>query len=230
MNVSVAMASYNGEKYIKEQIESICSQLAPNDELIISDDGSTDSTRAIIKYLSEKYGFIKLIDGPQMGIVANFSNAIMNCNNEIIFLSDQDDIWCEGKVDCIKKIFRDNPHKSLVLHSALLLEGEREYSQLIKSYSQGVIRNIIKSSYWGCCMAFRKDFIQKHLPLDSCIVAHDQIIGLLSEKSDLTIYLNVPLIKHRIHFDNKTNSLSLFKKICFRISMIKGLYYVTRKK
>lgn len=229
MNVSVAMATYNGEKYIEEQVESICSQLTPYDELIISDDGSTDSTKQIIKALSDKYGFIKLIDGPQMGIVANFSNALEKCKNEIIFLSDQDDIWCDGKVDSIKKIFQDNPHKYLVLHNASLLEGEKEYAQLIKSYSKGVIRNIIKSSYWGCCMAFKKELIEDYIPFDRCLIAHDQIIGLISENVKGTVFLNNILIKHRVHGTNKTKKLPLINKILFRIRLMRNYYELKSK-
>ena len=89
--ISVAMATYNGEKYIKKQIESILINLNKDDELIISDDGSKDKTLDIIKSIKDKR--IKIISGPKQGVIKNFENALNNCTGEYIFLSDQDDIW-----------------------------------------------------------------------------------------------------------------------------------------
>ena len=77
-SVSVAMASYNGARFIKEQIETILNQMEENDELIISDDGSKDDTKDIIHEFEKKDNRVKLIDGPQKGVVANFENALKN--------------------------------------------------------------------------------------------------------------------------------------------------------
>ena len=78
--ISVAIATYNGEKYIKEQLESIINNLLPQDEIIISDDGSTDNTRKIVDML--KCDMIKIIDGPKSGVKKNFENAIRNCSGK----------------------------------------------------------------------------------------------------------------------------------------------------
>ena len=224
MNVSVALASYNGEKYIEEQISSICSQLDNSDELVISDDGSSDNTLDIIKSLCERYSCIKLINGPQKGIVANFGNAMQHCKNDIIFLSDQDDIWCPNKVDIIKSIFSENPKAVVILHNATVLKNGNEEGLLFEGYNKGVISNLIKSAYWGCCMAVKREFIHPFLPFNDSVIAHDQLIGLLAEHVNGTIYLPKTLIMHRIHETNKTKKLSLNKKLSFRLRVLKDYY------
>ena len=93
--VSVAMASFNGEKYISTQIKTILENLTENDELVISDDGSTDGTRRIIEGFNDSR--IRLLEGPKQGVKKNFENAIRNCSGKYIFLSDQDDVWMCGK-------------------------------------------------------------------------------------------------------------------------------------
>ena len=108
-SVSVAMASYNGEKYIKEQLESILKQLKDTDEVIISLDPSTDATEQVIASLKDKR--IQVISGPGKGVKKNFENAIIHCKNDIIFLSDQDDIWLDGKQNADSNIFYRNTVK-----------------------------------------------------------------------------------------------------------------------
>ena len=106
IRVSVAMATYNGEKYIKEQIDSILNNLEKSDELIISDDGSKDGTIKIIQEYQKKDSRIKLYDGPKNGVKQNFANAIKNCSGEYIFLADQDDIWNDKKVEKVFPLYQ----------------------------------------------------------------------------------------------------------------------------
>ena len=112
---SVALASYNGEKYIEEQISSILKCLDTTDELIISDDGSTDKTLNIIKQFTDNDNRVKCIKGPCCGVVKNFENAISHCGGDFIFLSDQDDIWHSNKIEKILPLLKEN---ILVCHNA----------------------------------------------------------------------------------------------------------------
>ena len=100
MSVSVVMAAYNGEKYLPQQIDSIISQMNPDDELIISLDPSDDRSEQIIRDYCMKYSNIRLLMGPGKGLISNFENGLRSAVNEYIFLADQDDVWLKEKISC----------------------------------------------------------------------------------------------------------------------------------
>lgn len=222
--ISVAMASYNGEKYIKEQIDSIIMQLNKNDEIIISDDGSTDATIKIINSYNDSR--IKLIKGPRQGIKQNFANAIKNCNGKYIFLSDQDDIWDSKKIITVLDAFK-NYKCSCVMHDCEVFDSNsnkiiyNSFFKLRKS-KKGIIKNIIKNSYIGCCMAFDSNIKNKILPIPKKIYMHDQWIGLISEKNNGSIFINNKLLKYRRHNNNQTKMKhnTIFKMIYYRFNLI----------
>lgn len=203
--ISVAMATYNGERYVRDQIYSILKELKPYDELVISDDGSYDDTIKIIRNIDDPR--IKLIKGPRMGVKQNFANAIKNCTGKYIFLADQDDIWLDGKVDKVLNKFEDKV--TCVLHDAKIVDEKlnvinNSFFKFRKS-KLGKINNIVKNSYVGCCMAFSKELKPFILPIPDDIEMHDQWIGLLSEKYGKSVLLNEPLILYRRH-DSNTSS------------------------
>lgn len=206
-NVSVAMATYNGEKYIEKQIESIVKQLEINDELVISDDGSSDNTIKIIEKLSKKYTQIKLLDGPKKGVKQNFANAISNCNGKYIFLSDQDDIWINDKVVKVVEEFEKDTNIYCITHNCDVVNGDMS-EVLIDSFFEhrksraGVFANIYKNRYLGCCMAFRNDMKKYILPIPNDIEMHDQWIGVLCDKYGKSLFLNEKLIHYRRHGGN----------------------------
>ena len=119
--VSVAMATYNGEQYLEEQLDSILLNLSDQDEIVISDDGSTDKTIEIVQTYMCKDKRIRLIEGPRSGLIANFENAIRNTRGTYIFLSDQDDIWAENKVAKVLKCFQEH-QCSCVVHNAQVID------------------------------------------------------------------------------------------------------------
>ena len=120
--ISVCMATYNGEKYLKEQLDSILKQIQSSDELIVSDDGSSDLTRTIVQEYQNQYKNIHLVNGPKCGVQKNFENALKHAKGDILFLSDQDDIWVEGKVDRVLKEF-ENKNTLCVVHDAEIVDG-----------------------------------------------------------------------------------------------------------
>ncbi len=225
--ISVAMAAYNGERYLNEQLDSILIQLRENDEIIISLDPSSDNTESIIKEYCRKDSRVKLCHGPGQGVVRNFENAIKHCRNEIIFLSDQDDVWKDKKVMRVLKAF-DNPRIMAVLHDAEIVD---EYLKVTtKSFFQmkncrtGIIRNIVKNSYIGCCLAFRRKSLIKVLPFPEQIPMHDQWIGILCEWFGKVEFIREPLILYRRHGDNlsDTEHASLKQMIKWRVCLLKG--------
>lgn len=97
--ISVALCTFNGEKYISEQLDSILSQSVPVDEIIVCDDCSTDATKQILRQYAMQFPFIRLIENERnLGYIRNFEKAIRLCQGDYIFLSDQDDIWHSDKV------------------------------------------------------------------------------------------------------------------------------------
>lgn len=206
MKVSVALASYNGEKFIKEQLETILVNLHPEDEIIVSDDGSTDGTRSIIEGFADDR--IHLLDGPKCGVKKNFENAISHCTGDIIFLCDQDDTWAPNKVDRVLKEFEDEG-VSVVVHNCSL--SDENGGQLLNSYFEyrqsgpGYLKNIVRNSYMGCCMAFRSKYKNALLPIPADIEMHDQWIGLLCEKLGKSVYIPDKLIVYRRHESNASD-------------------------
>ena len=228
--ISVAMATYNGEKYIQEQLDSILKQLNDKDEIIISDDGSTDNTINIINSYKDKR--IRIIEGPHKGVKQNFANAISNCKGKYIFLSDQDDIWLDYKVNTVLKVF-ETTDCTCVVHDATVFDSNTNKVIMDSFYKfrksgKGIIKNIIKNSYIGCCMAIDKKIVDKIIPIPDDIEMHDQWIGIMCEKYGNSVFINDKLLKYRRHNNNqsKMNHYSLPKMIKNRITFIKRCFYV----
>lgn len=203
--ISVCMATYNGEKYIKEQLDSILKQISDSDEIIISDDGSTDNTVEIIKLYQESNRNIKLVEGPRKGLIKNFENALNLSRGEIIFLSDQDDIWVEGKVERVMKEF-EKTAVSLILHDAYIVDSEGKIIESSfykhRGSKPGLISNIVKNSYLGCCMAFKRELLNECLPFPAKIEMHDWWIGLMGEKFGKVTFIHKQYLMYRRHGDN----------------------------
>lgn len=205
--ISVAMISYQGEKYIEEQLDSILAILGPEDEVIISDDGSTDRTREILVHYESQDERVRMIDGPKAGVKKNVENALRACEGEYIFLADQDDIWMSEKVECVMKAFKQNG-AGLVVHDAIVTDGncrnvilDSFYS--LKSSGSGVVKNIWRNTYIGCCMAFKRDILEEVLPIPNYIEMHDQWIGVINDQLKRgTIFIPEKLIKYRRHGHN----------------------------
>ncbi len=204
--VSVAMATYNGERYLRRQIETVFMNLAPEDELVISDDGSTDQTLSIIQSFDDAR--IRLFSGPQKGINANFSNAIAHCTGDYIFLCDQDDIWHPNKVQRVLETFREQ-NCLLVEHDAVVADGVGNtiYPSFFdyRKVRSGFMRNIIRNTYHGCCMAFSAELKSRILPIPNGGFLHDQWIGLVAERSGKCVFLKELLMEYQRYESNASS-------------------------
>ncbi|PWV53544.1 glycosyltransferase family 2 protein [Chitinophaga sp. S165] len=197
--ISVCMATYNGELFIREQINSILPQLGQGDELIISDDGSTDSTVEIIKGIEDSR--IKLLHGNFRNVIKNFGNALSNVSGDFVFLADQDDIWEEKKVERSLEILKEY---DLVVSDSVIVDEHLQllYPSFFDFYGsgKGMLKNVLKSTYFGSCMAFRRSLLQQSLPFpDTREIGHDLWIGLVGEMTGKVCFLKEPLIKYRRH-------------------------------
>ncbi len=226
MSISVALAAYNGGRYIREQVDSILCLLGDDDEIVISDDNPSGDTRAALADIGDSR--VRYIEGKGKGVVSNFENALRSCRGEYIYLCDQDDVWMPGKVEKTRAEFEKGAF--LVLHNAEITDASlnptgRTCFELYNT-NTGLIRNLIRNSFVGCCMAFRREILDDILPFPDRLPMHDWYIGLISIKKGYKIALiDEPLIKWRRHADNVTGrATSLGQKIRFRIKMIGYLF------
>jgi glycosyltransferase involved in cell wall biosynthesis len=199
------MATYNGERFLVEQLESIISQLGPNDELIIVDDASQDSTCAVIEGFCDVR--IRLIQNEtNQGARASFETALRHTTGEIIFLSDQDDVWHPEKVSRFLHLFGARPEVTLAISDAQIIDGNGyvlSQSRLNgKNFRPGVLTNIVRNSYLGCALAFRRSALDYCLPFPRSIPMHDMWIGILNELFGETAFLKESLISYRRHGHN----------------------------
>ncbi len=226
------MATFNGGKFIREQLESILSQLPPDAEIIIADDGSTDDTLLVVDSLNESRIRVLLAER-HLGVIYNFERALRASKGEIVFLADQDDVWLPGKVEkCLAAL----NEADLVMHDAFLLGlsdafesawGRNGKLSDIRTYRSGVVANWWKNSFTGCCMAFRRNVLDKALPFPKNLPMHDQWLGLVAEKYFKVSYVNEPLVEYRQHSSNATHieksPAGVLQKIKWRVDLLKAI-------
>ena len=202
MNVSVAMAAYNGAEYISDQIESILGQLGKLDELIISLDASSDKTEDIITEYLIKDDRVKLIKNINKGVIRNFENAIMHCKNDIVFLADQDDIWVETKIKKQLEYFEDSSVGG-VCHFCKYIDEQGKVMEIQpknrKPHDISIGEILVKNPVQGSCLAFRREAISTALPFPNKIPMHDSWIGMWICANSRLLYIDEPLLLYRQH-------------------------------
>ena len=229
--ISVCMATYNGAKYIKKQLASILSQLSPIDEIIVSDDGSKDETISIIESLCDFRIKIYKNTGKH-GVVPNFENALSKANGDIIFFSDQDDIWAENKVQVM---VRELQNSDLVVHDALIMDKDDNISNVnyysLRAPHLGYWNNLMRNCFVGSCLAFKKEMLPYVLPFPKHILWHDMWIGLVISKKRKVKFIDNKLLYYRRHGGNASatgekSTFSRWKQLKYRLQM---LYYTLLK-
>jgi len=207
MKISVCLATYNGEKYIKEQLDSILVQLSEDDEVIISDDGSKDRTLDIIRGLKDVR--IKIFKNSlQKGYSKNFENAITISQGDIIFLADQDDVWMPNKVVLM---LRKLEKVDIVISNAEIVDENLKAVHAshfeLRSVKKGFFVNFLKTRYIGACMAFKRKILNKALPFpnNQKYCAHDYWLTLVTEFYYKVELEDTPLLKYRRHDLNASN-------------------------
>ena len=206
---SVAMAAYNGGRYLPEQIDSILDQLGQNDELIVSYDISSDNTLDILDDYAAHDPRVKIFKNTKPGIVGNFNNAISKCTKDIVFISDQDDIWMPGKREVMREVLNAS-HADLAIHNVVHIDSEGNVisGPLFQEYGirAGLLRNFAKPRYSGCCMAFPASTKRIIWPMPDSVVNYDHWIGFVCEALGNIVFVDDILLHHRLHGDNATVS------------------------
>lgn len=234
--ISVCIATYNGQNYIKEQLTSILKQLSAGDEIIISDDNSSDNTLELIMNLNDKRikifknrkNIIKHRSSSHIYATSNFENAINNAKGDYIFLSDQDDIWLDGKIYSFIHEMSEN-NKIMVFSNFSVINPDKKVvvSNFYKKnpIKKNIISNLIIMPFFGCTLAFKKELLEHILPFPEKLILHDNWIGFLALHYGDVSYLDKPFIFYRRHLNNvssyKGHSKNpIWYRILYRIQFI----------
>ena len=229
-HVSVCMATYNGEKYLAEQLHSILKQLGKCDELVISDDHSTDSTIRVIEECADPR--IRLVyNNAKKGYTRNFENAIKNAAGDIIFISDQDDVWVDSKVEVMRKYLKDY---DVVISDATYVNESLEVTRgshfKLSTMKGGFFRQLCKPCYIGACMAFNRVVLEKALPFPkrARYCAYDYWLTLVCECCYKIRLVDDQLILYRRHDGNASpagskSPNSFLQKVLIRVYSLAAL-------
>lgn len=237
--ISVCIAMHNGGNYIIEELKSILPQLGNNDEVVISDDGSTDGCIQAVKDLHDErikvypYECDKSVTMPRQFVTRNFENAMRQARGDIIFMADQDDIWKPNKV---KTCLEELQQYDLVLSELDICDGNSKPTG--EKWFNGKFRQknplkIFGMTYQGCAMAFNNKVLRAVLPFPERLLSHDHWIGYIAEMIGKVKYIEEPLMYYRIHDHNVSgNSHStntLWFKLSYRFYMAKEFLKIRLK-
>lgn len=242
MPISVCMAVYNGEKFLKEQIESILLQLGDKDELVIVDDCSTDNSVSIINSFTDNR--IKLhLNNKNSRHVITFGKAIELSQNEIIFLCDQDDIWIKERAKTFIDYFQKMENVKLITSNFLCVNENgniinNPLPTVSSEESFKYLRNISKIflgkiGYYGCSMAFRNELKPFILPIPDYIEAHDLWIALIANMLKINLHIEEKTLYHRIHSKSASEiarKRKLIRKIITRVNYFKAINEIQKRK
>lgn len=227
--ISVCIATYNGARYIGEQLASILKQLSAEDEVVVSDDGSTDGTIDIVRSLNDRR--IRIVDGPRRhSPTLNFEWALRNAKGEYVFLADQDDVWLEGKVRrCVEELQKCDCVVSDARVTDSCLNTTSESLFQLMHVRRGRLSNLLwRNGYTGCCMAFRREVLSKALPFPTDIPMHDIWIGNVAAFCGRLRFIDDRLLLFRRHdatasCNGKGSTYSLWQKLSFRWHTLKNI-------
>ncbi|WP_373034184.1 glycosyltransferase family 2 protein [Sulfurovum sp.] len=230
MKISIAMATYNGAAYLQDQLDSYLSQKRLPDELVVCDDGSTDETVVILEAFQKVAPFqVQIIKNENnLGYTKNFEKALSLCTGDVVFFSDQDDVWLPGKISTIEKVFNDNPDISLVIHDAELVNENLEPTGLTKL---GQIRSggySDNSFATGTLSAIRRDILNIILPFpDGIAGGHDGWVHIIARLVDRRMIVSDVLQKLRRHSNNTSEWVASSLTRIRKIDVAKSQFFAT---
>lgn len=216
LSASIAMATYNGTKFLPAQLDSILAQTEPVDEIVITDDQSTDGTPELVAAYAARAAIpIKFHSNPErLGFTRNFARAIGLCRSELIFLSDQDDIWLPEKVAVMKEAFAD-PDVQLAYHNAQVIGPDEQPLYPLFDAEEHVINAVRPFHPWaasnGMTQVFRAGLRAhddlwprslNHLWVEGEELFHDQWYFFLAQVLGRVAYIDRPLVRYRQHGGN----------------------------
>lgn len=218
--ISVVLASYNGEAYIEQQLDSLRNQTLSIHEVIIFDDQSSDMTASIVKNYIERYQLPWMLyeQKQNVGYIKNFSSALQKATGDILFLCDQDDIWELHKIEVMVKLFQEHPNITCINSSFTYINAKNEGIHQIQGYNNyGMLWSDVKEGLcvsipfeeiifhnisMGCTMAFRSKIKDVYVKYSTYCAPHDWEINRIAAIHDGLYFYQAPLIRYRIHDTN----------------------------
>lgn len=210
--ISVALCTFNGEKFVAQQLESILSQHLPVDEIVVCDDGSTDHTWEILTNFQNRYPKIFRIfrNEQTLQVIRNFEKAINLCTKDIIILSDQDDLWLPEKTENIKSYFDENPSMDALCHDLLLMKDETildftnwytlNFDPDELNHMSLIDRLLFRGNIvTGAGFSFRKRNEPVRFDKASSKFLHDRQLGLYFALEEKLGIIRKPLAIYRLH-------------------------------
>ena len=224
--ISIAMATFNGLPYLRRQIASILGQIDDADQFVIVDDASSDGTWEYLRALT--HSAIELDrHAVNRGIRLTFEAALRACRHDIVFLSDQDDVWAPHKRATVQRAFEDRPGTAIVISDARLIDAEdrvvgASFMATRGGFRGDVASTILKNRYLGCAMVLHRDVLELALPVPSRAPMHDMWLGAMGAIQGVVIYLDQPLLDYRRHANNatRTSHSSLTQMVRWRVGFV----------
>jgi glycosyltransferase involved in cell wall biosynthesis len=222
--ISIAMATYNGAKYLEEQLDSIYTQTYKEFEVIVIDDLSTDATVLILEKYKQKFGLKYFVNDVNMGVTKNFEKAILKCNGEYIALVDQDDIWLQNKLEVL---YENIGNSSLIYSNAGIINGNGEIQNKttrdiyplygVDSQTPDIYNYIVLNSFiLGCSTMFKRELLSTLVPIYQSTRNHDWWLTMCAHNTKGIKYIDEVLFYYRHHSNNYSRQgkeYSFFQKI-----------------
>lgn len=241
--ISIAMATYNGEKFIEKQLKSILDQTLKVDEMVICDDCSSDNTVEIIKNFIEVNNISNwklIVNDKSLGCSRNFFKAVKQCKGDLIFLADQDDIWENDKIEIMTNIMNERQDIYALNCMNSFIDDNDNFMDIPQDRSGNILKSSLynkpknkKMYFWrGCCMVFRRglnSYIESVYDVEAHLAYYDAYVSITAMALDGFYILDSNLIRYRLHGNNtcgtipclEEDKMSLFERI---VSMMRGVY------
>jgi glycosyltransferase involved in cell wall biosynthesis len=205
--ISIAMTTYNGEKYLREQLDSYLEQSRRPDELVVCDDRSSDTTLMILEEFRNAAPFTVHVvrNETNIGFVRNFENALSLCSGDIICLSDQDDVWLPDKLATIEQLFAENRQAMVLINDQEICDGNLIGSRTTKLGNILALGHSRDFFMTGCCTSLRREWLDIVLPIPRAMSAHDSWINRMAIAMQARLLYEKPLQLYRRHGGNASN-------------------------
>lgn len=243
--ISIAMATYNGEKFIEKQLKSILDQTLKVDEMVICDDCSSDNTVEIIKNFIEVNNISNwrlIVNDKSLGCSRNFFKAVKQCKGDLIFLADQDDIWENDKIEIMTNIMSERQDIYVLNCMNSFIDDNDNFMDIPQDRSGNILKSSLynkpknkKMYLWrGCCMVFRRElngYIENIFDAEDRLVYYDTYVTMIAMALNGFYILDSNLVRYRLHGNNtcgtipclEEDKMSLFKKIVMATRKVERL-------